>query len=100
MRNVDPQQDGKGTQTPADPFHLLEGGCSRDGCRSLLDDLLVPPLDGAVSAEQRDSVPVFIGKNLNLEVSRVLSQLHDEDRRAGNLRLNLHTQKKKPSALI
>lgn len=78
--------------TGTDPLHLLKGRWSRYGCRSLLDDLLVPPLDGAVSAKQRDGVPVFISKNLNLKVSRVLSQLHDEDRRAGSLGLNLRAK--------
>lgn len=67
------------TATQTDPFHLFKGGQSCYGGRSLLNDLLVPPLDGAVSPKQRDGVSIFISKNLNLEVSRVLSQLHDED---------------------
>lgn len=90
----DHQQDGEGTQTQTatrtDPLHLLKGRWSGYGCRSFLNDLLVPPLDGAVSSKQRDGVPVFISKNLNLKVSGVLSQLHDEDGRAGDLWLNLH----------
>lgn len=75
-----------------DSFHLFEGRRGSYGGRSLLNDLLVPPLDGAVPAKQRDGVSVFISKNLNLEVPGVLSQLHDKDRRAGNLCLNLHSK--------
>ena len=71
------------------PLHLFEGGGGRYGGRSFLDDLLVPPLDGAVAAEHGDGVAVLVGQDLDLQVAGVLRQLHDEDGRAGHLCLDL-----------
>ena len=70
-------------------LHLLKGQGGGYGGRGLLYDLLVSPLDGAVSPEQGDGVAVLVGQDLHLEVAGVLGQLHDEDGRAGNLGLNL-----------
>lgn len=75
-----------------DPLHLFESCWGSDGGRSLLYDLLVPPLNGAVSAKERDGVSVFISENLNLKVPGVLRQLHDEDGRAGDLSLHLYPE--------
>lgn len=63
-----------------DPLHLFKSRWGSDSGGGLLYDLLVPPLNGTVSSKQRNGISVFISKDLNLEVSRMLSQLHDEDR--------------------
>lgn len=70
-------------------FHVFEDVGRGDGSRSLLDDLLVPPLHGAVSSEQGDGVAVLIGQDLHLQVTSVLGELHDENGRAGNFCLHL-----------
>lgn len=80
-------------QSSTDPLHLFESALSSNGGRSLFDDLLVPPLNGAVSSEKRNGISVFVSENLNLEVPRMLSQLHDEDGRAGDFGLHLRDDK-------
>ncbi|PNY27761.1 Uncharacterized protein TCAP_02317 [Tolypocladium capitatum] len=66
-------------------LHGLEGVGLGDGDGGLLDDLLVPPLDGAVAAEEGDVVAVLVGQQLDLEMPGVAGQLHDEDGGAGDL---------------
>lgn len=61
-------------------LHVLKHNGSGDGGGSLFNDLLVAPLHGAVSAEQGDGIAVLVGKDLHLQVPRVLGELHDEDR--------------------
>jgi len=73
-------------------FHFLKCCGGSDGGRRLLDDLLVPPLDGAVSPKEGDGVSVLVSQYLDLKVSGMLRQLHDEDRGAGYLRLHLHSK--------
>lgn len=63
-----------------DLLHLFKSGWGSNSGRGLLYDLLVPPLNGTVSSKQRNGISVFISKDLNLEVSCMLSKLHDEDR--------------------
>lgn len=70
-------------------LHVLEGGGRCYGGWGLLNDLLMSPLDGAVSAKQGDGVAVLVGEDLDLQVTGMLGQLHDEDGRAGHLRLHL-----------
>lgn len=55
------------------PLHLLKSGGGDNGSRSFFYDLLVAALDGTVSAEQRDSVPVLVGQDLYLQVARMFS---------------------------
>lgn len=73
-------------------LHELEHSRYGNGGRRLLDDLLMPALDGAVTAEQRHSVPILVSKNLDLQVSGVLGQLHEKDGGAGDLTLHLQGQ--------
>ena len=70
-------------------LHLLKGLGGGHGGGGLLDDLLVPPLDGAVPPKQGDGVAILVGQDLHLQVAGVLRQLHDEDRGAGDLSLDL-----------
>lgn len=60
-------------------LHVLKGGGRCYGGRGLLNDLLVSPLDGAVSAKQGDGVAVLVGQELDLQVTSVFGQLHHED---------------------
>ena len=60
-------------------FHLLEHLGGGYGGGGLLDDLLVPPLDGAVPPKQGDGVTIVIGQDLHLQVTGVRGQLHDKD---------------------
>lgn len=52
----------------------------------------MPPLDGAVTPEQRHGVPVLVGEDLDLQVPGVLGQLHEKDRGARDLTLHLGGQ--------
>lgn len=70
-------------------LHELEHSRYGDGGRRLLDDLLMPPLDGAVTPEQGHRVPILVGEDLHLQVSGVLGQLHEEDGGARDLTLHL-----------
>ena len=70
----------------ADP--LAERGVDR-GRRRLLDELLVAALDRAVALAEVDHVPVRVGENLHLDVSRVLEVFLDVDRRVGEVGLAL-----------
>ena len=70
-------------------LHVLEDVAGGDGGGRLLDDLLVAALHRAVPPEQGDGVPVLVGQDLHLQVPRVLRQLHHEDGRARDLRLDL-----------
>ena len=62
-------------------LHLLEGLRVRDGHGCLLDDLLVSALDRTVATEKRNGVAVLISEKLDLQVTRLAGELHDEDRR-------------------
>ena len=46
-------------------------------------------LHRAVATVERDRLAVLVGEYLNLEVSRVGDELHDEDRRAGHFALHV-----------
>lgn len=70
-------------------LHELEHRRRGDGGGCLLDDLLMPPLDGAVSPKQGHSVPVLVSEDLDLQVTGVLGQLHEKDGGAGDLTLYL-----------
>lgn len=70
-------------------LHFLKHEVGGDGGRSLLDDLLVPALHGAVTAEQGDGIAILVSQDLHLQVPRVFRQLHDEDGRAGDFGLDL-----------
>jgi len=70
-------------------FHLLQDLGESDHAGSLFDNFLMPPLDGAVSAEERNGVAVLVGKKLHFQVTRAFCQLHHENRRAGNFLLHL-----------
>mmetsp|Transcript_18949 Transcript_18949/g.55655 ORF Transcript_18949/g.55655 Transcript_18949/m.55655 type:complete len:1292 (+) Transcript_18949:3267-7142(+) len=72
-------------QADSGVHHLLEGLGLGDGGRALLEDLLVAPLGGAVAAVERDGVAVLVADNLDLEVARLGTELHEEDGRAGHL---------------
>ena len=49
--------------------------------RRLLDNLLVPPLDGAVALEEVDRVAVAIGEHLDFDVARLDQELLQVDPR-------------------
>mmetsp|Transcript_45652 Transcript_45652/g.84712 ORF Transcript_45652/g.84712 Transcript_45652/m.84712 type:complete len:571 (+) Transcript_45652:813-2525(+) len=70
-------------------FHLPEGVPGDDGRGALLEDLLEPTLRGAVAAVERDGVAVRVSDDLHLDVSSVLTELHDEDGTAHDLVLDL-----------
>ena len=61
-------------------LHLLESLGVRDGHGRLLDDLLVPALDRTVATKERNGVAVLISEKLDLQVTCLPSELHDEDR--------------------
>ena len=48
------------------------------GGRRLLDDLLMPALDRAVTLEQMDDVAVGIAEHLHLDMTRALDVFFDE----------------------
>lgn len=73
-------------------LHELEDSRYGNGGRRLLNDLLMPPLDGAVTPKQGHGVPILVSKDLDLQMSGVLGQLHEEDGGAGNLSLHLGGQ--------
>src|SRR5882724_8739985 len=60
----------------ADPRALLR---RKVGCRSLLHDLLVASLHGAIALAEMDHVLVSVGEHLPLDVSRVLEVLFEID---------------------
>ena len=47
--------------------------------RSLLDDLLIAPLDGAFALAQVDDVAMTVAQHLDLDMARVLDESLDED---------------------
>ena len=66
-------------------FHLAEGfGGNNDG-RALLEDLLEPTLGGAITSVESDGVAVLVTDDLDLDVTGVLTELHEEDGRADDL---------------
>jgi hypothetical protein len=73
---------------PADalPERLVDGGR-----RSLLHDLLMPPLDGAVALAEMDHVPVSVAEHLHLDVAGVIEVALDVDVRVGEVRLTFAT---------
>mmetsp|Transcript_15041 Transcript_15041/g.36104 ORF Transcript_15041/g.36104 Transcript_15041/m.36104 type:complete len:678 (-) Transcript_15041:325-2358(-) len=77
-------------QTLCSQFHLVEGLFWNDGWGSLLKNLLEAPLSRAITAVEGDSITMLISDDLDLDVTRVLTELHDEDGRADNLILNLN----------
>jgi hypothetical protein len=52
---------------------------SSSGLGSLLDDLLIAPLDRAFALEQVDDIAVLVAQHLDLDVARALDELLDED---------------------
>lgn len=73
-------------------FHLVKHLWGGYWGRRLLNDLLVPPLYGAVPTKQGNGVPVVIGQNLHLQVPGMCGQLHYKD--GGSWNLSLYLQKK------
>ena len=69
-------------ETNGSALHFLERLVIRDCDRGLFDDILVATLDRAITAEERNGVSVLVSKELNLQVTRLTSELHDEDGRA------------------
>lgn len=63
-------------------LHLLERLGLGDGDGSLLDDLLVATLDGAVATEKGDGVAVLIREDLDLKMASGAGELHDEHGRS------------------
>src|SRR5829696_3987070 len=51
----------------------------QEGRRRLLDHLLVPALDGALTLAEIDTVAVLVAEHLNLDVARLGDKLLDED---------------------
>jgi hypothetical protein len=72
------------TETDSGRLHGLERVGLRNGDGSLLNNLLVTSLNGAISAEEGDVVAVLISEQLDFEMSGVAGKLHDEDGRARN----------------
>ncbi len=71
------------SRTAASSIALKVGGLAMvTGASSMI--FWCRPLDGAVSAEERDVVAVLIGEQLHLQMSRAVGQLHDEDGRSGD----------------
>lgn len=70
-------------------LHVLKDGRRCHRGRGFLDDLLVPPLDGAVPAEQGNGVPILVSQDLDFKVAGVLQELHHEDGGPGDLALHL-----------
>ncbi|RUS22134.1 LOW QUALITY PROTEIN: hypothetical protein BC937DRAFT_90266 [Endogone sp. FLAS-F59071] len=77
-------------------FHRFKGLLLGNGDRRLLDDLLVTTLHRAIAAEEGDGVAVLVGQQLNLKMTRVARELHDENGRAGHLAQNLSEGLPKP----
>mmetsp|Transcript_33963 Transcript_33963/g.74704 ORF Transcript_33963/g.74704 Transcript_33963/m.74704 type:complete len:459 (+) Transcript_33963:4774-6150(+) len=70
-------------------LHLTEGfGGNNDG-GSLLKDLLETTLGGAVTTVESDGVAVLVTDDLNLDVTGVLTKLHEEDGGSDDLIGNL-----------
>lgn len=57
-------------ETNSSLLHLVENfsGCNRS--RAFLNNLLMPPLHGAVTTMKCNALAVLIGEKLNLQVSR------------------------------
>merc|ERR1719313_3291583 len=70
-------------------FHLAENLLRADGRRTFLEDLLEPALRRAVATAQSDCVAVLVANQLHFQVTGTACELHDEDRRSDNLRLDL-----------
>mmetsp|Transcript_13887 Transcript_13887/g.33108 ORF Transcript_13887/g.33108 Transcript_13887/m.33108 type:complete len:869 (-) Transcript_13887:356-2962(-) len=66
-------------------LHLAEGFAGDDDGRSLLEDLLEAALGGAVTSVEGDGVAVLITDDLDLDVTCVLTELHEEDGRSDDL---------------
>merc|ERR1719183_759678 len=66
-------------------LHLAEGFGGDDDGRALLEDLLEAALGGAVTAVEGDGVAVLITDDLDLDVTGVLTELHEEDGRSDDL---------------
>ena len=52
-------------QPDGSALHLLESIGVGDRHRGFLDNLLVPPLHGTITAEERNGVAVLVGEQLN-----------------------------------
>mmetsp|Transcript_14024 Transcript_14024/g.25566 ORF Transcript_14024/g.25566 Transcript_14024/m.25566 type:complete len:231 (+) Transcript_14024:486-1178(+) len=70
-------------------FHLVECLFGNNGGWTLLEDLLEPTLRGTVTSVEGDGIAVLIAHDLDLDVTSVLAELHDEDGGANDLVGNL-----------
>jgi hypothetical protein len=70
-------------------LHLFEDilVCYNDW--GLFNDLLMTPLDGTVSTEDRDGSSFFVGKKLNFQVTCIGGKFHDENWGTGHFKENL-----------
>ena len=71
--------------------NALDQAARNARCRPFFDHLLVAPLHGAIALAQVDRVAVLVGKDLDLDVARVLEKLLHVHRRVveGRRRLGL-----------
>mmetsp|Transcript_45621 Transcript_45621/g.89126 ORF Transcript_45621/g.89126 Transcript_45621/m.89126 type:complete len:429 (+) Transcript_45621:4278-5564(+) len=67
------------------PFHLFEGILGSNNGWTLLENLLEPPLRRTVASVQCHGVAVLVPHDLDLEMPRVLAQLHEKDGRSDDL---------------
>lgn len=74
------------------PFHLFKDIRCGNGSRSLFYDFLMSSLHRAVSTKQGNGIAVLICQDLDLEMTSMLCQLHDKNRRARNFCLYLEHQ--------
>lgn len=70
-------------------LHVLKDGRRSHSGRGFLDDLLVPPLDGAVPAEQGNGVAILVSQDLDFQMAGVLQEPHHEDGGPRDLALHL-----------
>jgi len=59
--------------------HLFPELGGQDGAGSLLEEFLMTPLDGTVALAEMDNIAVFVGHDLNLDVTGALAILFDVD---------------------
>jgi hypothetical protein len=68
-------------QPDSGTFHFLKSFILGNRHWRFLDNLLVTTLHGAITSKKRDCVAILIGQKLNLQMTRLARELHDEDGR-------------------
>ena len=93
---VGDELDGAGTSIVHRGSRLARGGAYRLALRGIegrrrrfLDDLLVPPLQGAFTLEQRQQVAMTVADDLHLDVARVFDEFFDQQAVVAERRLGL-----------